>query len=347
MRIVNAMFSRGSGGIEQCAIDYCEALQLKGHKVSALLYPHSPIYKQLIGRKGLNILGVKNLGQYDIFAWLYIKKVLEQAKADCVIAHGNRAVSLLKWPCKKLGIPLVGVSHNYSIKRLIGLDAVLTITRDLQKTVIAAGQPEEKTFLMPNMIRLPDTEPLLFNTYRSPSVIGTMGRFVKKKGMAEFLHALSHLKKKDIPFKAIIGGNGEEESKLKTLCRELALETDVEFIGWVKDKQAFFEQIDIFCLPSLHEPFGIILLEAFAAKKPMISFDSEGPKEIATHGHDALLAKCGDSKALAEQLTQLLASEKQAKELATNAFDTVKQYDIHQAAERLESYLKEIVVRKR
>lgn len=339
MRIVNAMFSQGSGGIEQCVVDYCEALLHSGHKVSALIHPKSVIKEQLLGIDNLNILGVKNCGQYDFFAKSYIKKILKQINADIVIAHGNRAVSLLKSPCKNLGIKLIGVSHNYKIKRLIGLDGILTITNDLKKTAIKAGHPEDKTFLMPNMIRLQEVEPKLFSKYNNPPIIGTMGRFVKKKGFAEFLQALAVLVKRKVEFKAVIGGDGEEFSSLKQLRAQLDLEKHVDFSGWVSNKSDFFNNIDIFCLPSLHEPFGIILLEAFAAKKPVISFKSEGPSEIITDNKDALMAKIGDAEELADKLEMLIKSEKTAKELAKNAYSSVKKYDLKSAAKRLDEFL--------
>lgn len=346
MRIINAMFSQGSGGIEQCMMDYCKALLLRNHKVSALVHPKSTTHQALLDICGVNVLGVKNFGQYDVFAKLYIRKILQQTSPDVVIAHGNRAVSLLKWPCKSLGIALVGVSHNYNIKRLIGLDGVFAITKDLQKTVIQAGQPKQRIFLMPNMIHMPDKEPDLFKAYHKPIKIGTMGRFVKKKGMGEFLHALAEIKQQGIKFQAIIGGDGEESGNLHQLRTALGLEKDVVFSGWVKNKRAFFESIDIFCLPSLHEPFGIILLEAFAAKKPVIAFKSEGPLEIATHNNDAVLVECGNSKALAKEIKNFIKDRSHAQKMAENAYHTAKNYDIHTAAITMEEHLQKIVALK-
>lgn len=333
MHIINAMFSRGLGGIEQSFVDYCEAIKGQGHKVTAIIHPNAEIRASLV-KVGVNIVNVKNFGQWDVFARSYLKKMLKQAKADAIIAHGNRAVGLLKSPAKSIKCPLIGVTHNYSIKRLIGLDAVFATTNDLKNTVIAAGQNENTIFNIPNMIRLPDKLPEVRPFAKTP-VIGTMGRFVKKKGFDNYLRMIAELKQRGVSIKAVIGGGGDEEAALKTLADSLDIGDIIIFKGWIKEKSELFDNIDIFCLPSLHEPFGIILLEAFAGGKAVITTNSEGPSEIATDGKDAIITTKGDYKAMADAVEKLLNDREKAAELANNALETVKKYSINEVGKRM------------
>jgi glycosyltransferase involved in cell wall biosynthesis len=284
-------------------------------------------------------------------------------------------------PLPTTHFPLIGVTHNYSIKRLIGLDAILATTNDLRAKVIEAGQPEDKVFKLPNMVRIvgsgqwavgSDTQTNGLNnespltTHHSPLTIGTMGRFVKKKGFDVFIRAMADLKAGGLNFRAVIGGGGEEEENLKKLAKELglyqnpqlkendpalipdskALDSSLNFIGWVEDKAKFFNDIDIFCLPSLHEPFGIILLEAFAYKKPVVAADSEGPSEIISDKEDALLVPKGDSKAMAHAIMQLAGNPDLAKKISQNAFVKAGNYDINHFAESLCSTLGKILENK-
>ncbi len=340
MHIINAMFGRGLGGIEQAFIDYCEALKLQGDKVTAIIHPKAKIRPALV-KVNVNIIEVKNLGAWDIFAKSYLRKILKQLNPDAAIAHGNRAFNLLKSPCRTTKCPLVGVTHNYNIKHLIGADAIFAITEDLRKTVIKAGQIEATIFKIPNMIRLLPQQPEI-KQFNSTPTIGTMGRFIKKKGFDVFLHAIAHLKNRNIKIKAVIGGSGEEESALKELAKNLEIEDIIEFKGWIQNKEELFDNIDIFCLTSLSEPFGIILLEALAFGKPIITSDAEGPSEIATNNKDALIIAKNDSMALSLAIEQLIKNPAEAKNLAVNGLETVKNYNIENIGKKMHEALEKI-----
>jgi glycosyltransferase involved in cell wall biosynthesis len=339
MHIINVMFSRGLGGIEQSFVDYCEAVKSQGHKVSAIIHPKATIRAALLPL-GINIINVKNLGPWDIFAKIYIKKILKQTRPDAIILHGNKALKLTKAAAESIAIPLIGVTHNYNIRRQIGLDAIFATTEDLKQAIITAGQKQNTVYKIPNMIRVtnqPAAKP--FNT---PPVIGTMGRFVKKKGFDTFLHAIAKLKQDGIAVKAILGGDGEEAATLKELSENLGITDIIEFRGWIKNKSELFDNIDIFCLPSLHEPFGIILLEAFMAGTPVITTNSEGPSEIATNNKHALVIAKGDCDAMAAAIRTLITNQPLANKLAQGAFETVKEYDIKSVGERIGGALEEI-----
>jgi glycosyltransferase involved in cell wall biosynthesis len=340
MHIINIMFSCGLGGIEQASIDYCEAIKAQGHKVTAVIHPDAKVRKGL-EPLGVNIINVKNLGSWDIFAKAYLKKIFKQVKPDAIIVHGNRAISLTKSVAKALSIPIIGVTHNYKIKRLVGLDAIFAITDDLRAKMIAAGQAENTIYRIPNMIRVAPLPP--FAPRKNPVVIGTMGRFVQKKGFDVFIRAIAKLHSGGIAIKAVIGGGGEEESALKELTNQLGLNDIIEFSGWVTDKEKFFRDIDIFCLPSKHEPFGIILLEAFMSGKPVVAAASEGPSEIAHDGIDALMVPVGDRDAMAAAIIQLVNDAALGERLAAAAYETVKGYDMGSVGGRMSEVLGEIV----
>lgn len=290
----------------------------------------------------VNIINVKNFGVFDIFAKMYLKKILNQTRPDVIIAHGNRAATLIRSPAKKVSCPVVGVTHNYSLKRQIGLDAMFATTNALKKYLIELGQDENTIFSVPNMIKFHSKE-VPIRAYKTPLVIGAMGRFVKKKGFDYFLRSLARLKENNIDFKAIIGGSGEEEKELKELAVNLRIDKMVEFLGWVDNKSKLFDNIDIFVLPSIHEPFGIILLEAFARGKAVITTNSEGPMEIAEHKKDALIVEKGDSAALASSIEALLNDWDLARSLSKNAFETAKKYDSDKIGEVINIALLKIV----
>lgn len=333
------MFGRHLGGIEQSLVDYCEALKNCGNTVSAIVHPDAKI-KPLLKKVDIDIRTVRNRGIWDFFAVGTLKKLLKELEPDVIISHGNRAATLLKKT--NTNTPIVGVTHNYSLKRLVGLDAVLAITEDLRRCVIKEGQAEKNVYKISNMVRLPKRAPER-PPRRNPTIIGTMGRFVAKKGFNVFIEALAKLKNEGVEFEAHIGGSGGEEASLKNQVQHAGLEKHVKFLGWVEDKSRFFKDIDIFCLPSLHEPFGIILLEAFVHNVPVVTTQTEGPSEIVTNSKDALMVKKGDSTMLAHALKQLIKNHRMGDELRKAAYETAKQYDIVKVGEEVNGVLKKVV----
>lgn len=302
MRIANIMFSRGKGGIEQAFLDYSEALWLAGHDVHALTRPEAEINTALAALP-VTRRSIKSYGPLDIYATYALRRALNNIRPDIIIAHGNRALSLSKHASRRR-FPIVGVTHNYKIKRLHNVDAVFAITSDLAKEVEALGVETSRIFRIPNMVRLP--EAIHSRATHPPLRIGTMGRFVKKKGFHVFIEALRILHEKGLPFQATLAGSGKEEKHLKKQAIGAGLEGVLSFPGWIEDKAAFFNAHDIFCLPSLHEPFGIVLLEALAQGMPVVTTDSEGPSDIVTHGTHALVAPKEDPAALAQTLGHML-----------------------------------------
>ncbi|MEJ1472057.1 MAG: glycosyltransferase [Candidatus Sedimenticola sp. (ex Thyasira tokunagai)] len=173
--------------------------------------------------------------------------------------------------------------------------------------------------------------------------IGALGRFTSEKGFSDLLIALSLLNKENINFKAIIGGCGENKNQLKLQSDQLELDKHVTFPGWIEDKKKFFSEIDIFCLPSRSESFGIVLLEAMKFKTPIVSTDCEGPEEILTDKTDSIITIKNNPIALAESLKYLLTSDEISEKLALNAYNKlISVYSKRAVCRRLEETLADI-----
>ena len=342
MHIFNIMLGKGKGGIEQAALDYAEAIALAGHQVTNVFAPDSwalqasGIGGQDSGSKP-RTTPLPQLGAWDIFAARRLKKLAHAHSADLLLCHGNRAMALAHRACKGR-LPIVGIAHNYNTKRFGRLDAALTITQDLRNKLIKQGLAPNSVFHIPNMVRLPEAPPTR-PVFRTPPVIGTMGRFVKKKGFNLYIEALALLKERGIAFEAQLGGDGEEKAALQ--AQSDAANIPLTFTGWVEDKKAFFDGIDIFALPSHHEPFGIVLIEAMAAGLPCISTASEGPREILEGGDHGLLTHLGDAKALADAMELFIANHSTAQEMGHNGYlHTAEHYSLPAISQQLDKALR-------
>jgi glycosyltransferase involved in cell wall biosynthesis len=340
MKIFNVMFSKGLGGIEQVFLDYSHALNIHHHQVVPIIHPNASIKNKIYG----HFLSVFNFNKFDPFAIYKLRKLIKAEQPKCIITHGNRATSLMKKA--SVDVPVIAVCHNYKFKPLLGSDAIIAITKDIKKHLIAAGQPKESIYHVPNMIMSPEDLPYTKPKFRKTPIIGFIGRFVKKKGVDLLLKSLNILSKKEIDFRAVIAGDGEERELIARLVVEYKLEEKVKLVGWVDNKKTFFDSIDVFCLPSHHEPFGLVLLEAFKHSKPVVATKSEGPSEIAKHEENILFSPVGDAEKLALNLAKIIKDEKLAKKISGNGYKTVQDYSPWIIGRKLQVVVEEVVFKK-
>ncbi|MCI5050254.1 MAG: glycosyltransferase family 4 protein [Rickettsiales bacterium] len=341
MHILNVMLGRNLGGIEQAAVDYHEALCLQGYDVTTILHPKAltrEFYSALPG----NIDTLSFLGEWDMLAAHRLRKLGQTYNADMALCHGNRAIGLALGGLSK-EMPIVGVAHNYKIKkRFPKCDGVMCITRDLIEEMVHLDMQRHQLFHIPNMIRYHPVQKR--EQFSNPPVIGSMGRFVEKKGFDIFLQSLHALKEYEIDFKAKLGGDGPLKNQLFAQCKEYGLENQVEFIGWVEDKRAFFESLDIFVLPSHHEPFGIVLIEAMAEGLPCITTDTEGPCEIIKQYHDAIMIEKARPYEMASTLRELIENPEHAMEMGYHAHLKARdRYDIQVVSESLRQAIESLM----
>ena len=163
-----------------------------------------------------------------------------------------------------------------------------------------------------------------------PSVF-FVGRHEPRKGLGVLIDALQHLPPE---VRLWVGGDGPETEALK---EQTAGDPRVEWLGRISDseKQARLRGADVFCAPSLFgESFGVVLLEAMAARTPIVASDLDAYAIVARPGRDALLSKPGDPMALATALKRVLFDKDTARALVESGLDRAQQFSMDKLAGR-------------
>ena len=344
MKIINVMINRGKGGIEQAFLDYNQALTLHKHQVYAVISNKAKIKQHLKNQKVEQIIEIPFL-HYNYFLVFSLYKQLKRISPDIIIVHNKKAIPIFKLVARLLGAKIIGVSHNPKYKQINKCDGIFTITQYQKDIFTNKGFSSEKIFVIPNLIST-NIPYKAIQQFHTPPVIGTMGRFDPMKGFPDFIIALSLLKKENIPFRAIIGGEiqksyKDEYEKIVKLVNSLKLEKDILFSGWVDNKEKFYEDIDIFVLPSRFEPVGIVLLEAMMYSKPIIASLAEGPAEIFSNTKNtALLFPINSPSVMAEKIKEALQNFQLSQEMAQNGYNLCQEkYTINKVAEELNNAL--------
>lgn len=147
-------------------------------------------------------------------------------------------------------------------------------------------------------------------------VIGTVCRLVEpKKGLSVLLQAMSELAQRlgEPPCQLVIVGEGPARRALESLRDRLGLSEWVAFTGVRRDVPRVLHALDVFVLPSLYEGFGIAILEAMAAAKPVVATRVGGIPEFVMAETTGLLVEPGNAAALAEAIECLLCDPQRAR----------------------------------
>jgi glycosyltransferase involved in cell wall biosynthesis len=162
-----------------------------------------------------------------------------------------------------------------------------------------------------------------------------LGRLVKEKNLSCLLRALSLLKNE--PVSLTIVGEGEEESKLKSQIQELGIQGKVDFVSATLEPEKFYQSHDVFILPSSHEGLGIVILEAFHHRLPVIGSNVHGIRELLAEER-GLLFEDNDEMVLAAHISTLLYKPELRSEYGQRGYEYVKiNHDIREYVHRLHS----------
>jgi glycosyltransferase involved in cell wall biosynthesis len=168
-----------------------------------------------------------------------------------------------------------------------------------------------------------------FGINKKDQIILFVGRVHPTKGIEFLIKAMKEVKQNS--WKAFIVGPIQDKEYFEYLSkkiREYKLSDKIFFTGFVteKEKLILYDISKIFFLPSIYEPFGIVILEAFARGKPVIAVDSDGPRFLIKHGENGFLVKYGDVENAAKYIRLLLNERKLYKKISQNNIKKAKQF---------------------
>ncbi len=150
-------------------------------------------------------------------------------------------------------------------------------------------------------------------------VIGTAGPLEAVKGLPYFLGAAQKVIAAQVRAEFLVAGAGPEENNLRRLCRELGIAGHVTFVPNVLDMTTSLTAMDVFCLPSLRQGLGTIMLEAMALGRPVIATGVDGVYSVVKDNETGLVVPPSNSSRLAQRMLELLHDPLRARRIAENA----------------------------
>jgi len=325
------------GGGEKAMLDIARFLSESGVKVFLLAPDLKGPYADLIG-PGIEIVPLGN--QKLSHAVGAIASYLRKEKPDTLFSTSEHAhiVSFFARMCARtktrlvfrIGIPFSVLFKQYDNWRdrifmpLLGrfiysrADMIIAVASGvaddiaqvfhLDRTKIAVIHTPKDIEAIQKMAKEDPVHPWL-KEKRTP-VILSIGRLSVQKDFATLLHAFARTRKEKEVKLVILGNDGGELKHLKILAKDLGIENDVDFLGFVKNPYALLARADLFVLTSRWEGLPNALVEALVCGTPSIATDCIGggsrdildPKggEVkgVTEGEYGILVPTGDVKSL-------------------------------------------------
>ncbi|WP_299377202.1 glycosyltransferase [uncultured Kiloniella sp.] len=248
-----------------------------------------------------------------------LKQKIKEFKPDVVMTFMNRATSL----CPKGDfLHIARLGGYYKLKNYKNCDHLIGNTKDIVDYLTSVGWPAERSHHVPNFASVEtDALPVSrsdLNTPDDATVLLALGRLHENKAFDILLRAVEIETR---PY-VWIAGEGPLREELETLAKELGVSDRVRFLGWRNDRGALLAAADICVFPSRFEPFGSVMIEAWATRTPLVTTRTAGPEEMATDNHDALMVPVDDYKGMAAAITRMMDEKGLAERLTAAGFKT-------------------------
>ncbi len=348
MIVLNIVMAKIWGGGEQYVYDTSKALVNKGIKVYiAVDSSNNDLIKKFAEVAQVITCDLYHLAGLKSF--FYLKKFIQKNKIDIVNCHSGHGMLLclllkLNTQCK-----LVMFKHNaiagkkdfYHCWQRKHTDAIICVSQlvyDLQVQNIEEDY-KNKFYVVYNGIDLHKFNHTRKRPKSDKFIIGYAGRINYNKGIIILLAAFNELIKKYPNLLLKIAGQDESGylKKVENYIKENKMENNVEYCGYIDDMSSFYNEIDVYILPTIvQEAFGLVLCEAMYSKVPVITTDSGAQKEIISNGIDGYLVAAGSCKELADALERVYLNIDDLASITEQGYLKVKnKFDVNICVEKL------------
>ena len=220
----------------------------------------------------------------------------------------------------------------------------IIVTSPHSKDVIRS-MTNSNIYVVPNGIDFDEIQNIRAEERLKHPAVLFMGTLTKVKGIDVLLKAIPIIRKRIQNLHVYIAGSGSEEGNLKKLVKELNIEENVSFLGFVsgEEKYAYYKSADIYVQPSRYETFGVVLLEAMACGKPVVASNVGGIPFVVEDGKTGLLFESENVEELTEKVILLLRDEELRAKRGEAGKERARGFTWERSAEMTGDVYKEVI----
>ncbi len=341
-------------------------LHARGHYVSLICRPGTELARRAAA-EGFPVFPLQFRGDFDPVSILRATAILRKIRPDGVLTNMDKELRVVGMAAKLAGVPVVlprrgsdfplknRAAYRWSYGRLAS--GVLANSKSTKRTLL-----KNAPWLSPEKIRVVyngiDPVPYMsppqkniraeFGVSPTEFLVGFVGQLDERKGVFDLLEAFSALTAKQKKARLLLCGTGNLENKIRSFLEERHLGAQVILAGFRNDVPEIMKAVDVLVLPSLWEGFGIVVVEAMAAGKPVIVTRASNLPEIVTDGREGFLVDPHAPEQIEAALEKLVENPGLRKKMGTTGQERVKkQFTLDRMIDELEAYFLELLEKSR
>lgn len=342
--VVHVIWHLDIGGGELFLRDL--ACELAGRDVPQHVFtvgPAGPLAFELAA-SGIPVTSFHKSTRLGLLAVFRMAMALRRLNPRIVQTHGEAGLYWGLFAARLARVPAVSlVYQNYDESSLKMLASRLMLR--WARRVIASSRDVARFFI--DVFDVPDGEvvtipcgivpmpalPRRRGSAAAGPVLVTVGRLVERKGHRVLINALAIVKGRYPTVILRVVGDGPLRGELERAAIDAGVAYAVEFTGTVYPTGRMLASADVFVFPSLVEPQGLSILEAFAARLPVVASRTGGIPEMLDDGIDGLLATPGDPDDLASSILRMLDDRAFRLACVSRAAERLREFRIPEIAD--------------
>lgn len=366
-RVVRLFSRLNIGGPSVHVILLTAGLREKGYETRLIVGQEAPSEGNLLDmarQRGIDVEQLVGLGREirplaDLATLWRLYRLIRAARPAIVHTHTAKAGVVGRIAARLAGVPIiVHTYHGHVLRGYFGplktaffrgleaalnriTDVAITVSSALRDDLVGMGvAPREKIRVIPLGLDLarfarPHPRGELRATCAAgdgETLIGVVGRLVPIKDIECFLEAAARVSQARDRARFAVVGDGELRAALERKAASLGLGERVTFVGWRKDLESVYADLDVVVNSSRNEGTPVALIEAMAAGRPVVATAVGGTADLLGDGERGRLVPAADPAALAGAIIQTLDEGEDSARRACAARDYVL---AHHSVERL------------
>ena len=277
--IISITLDQQVGGIAQSLINYSKALK-KINKTHLVILPDKAvIIKDLEDISNVKLVKIpKILLKFHLITKFVFDKNLENLliSSKFIFIHNYKLVKYLSNFRNKIGL----INHSGKARKPHNNIYNIFLTSAAKERFLTKYPlSRTKNIIIPHgFSNIRQRKKIIDRNDNFLNVVAA-GRFVEKKGFEDLIEVANILKKENINIKIKLYGEGPLDKVFKKKLKELKL-TNLSICKWASSSAEIFNGSNVFCIPSIKEPFGLIMGEAMMFGLPVISTKTDGACEL-------------------------------------------------------------------
>lgn len=318
------------GGTENVVLQLCEVFKPKVNKI--VVCSCGGVNVEKLTEMGIRHYQIPDISsKKDILKICRtVKQIVEKEQITVIHSHHRMAAFYTEILFGSSIIKIANAHNTFFDKKLLTRFAyrntkVIAVGEMVKKNLVDYFKiPEKQVSVIHNAVKPFDgktvVDPLIEQFHKQGYfVVGNIGRLSEQKGMEFFIKAIPDVAIKHSEVRFVIAGSGEDEEKLKELCKKINVSDYITFLGYRIDVQNLMSQLDLVVLSSLWEGLPLTPIEAFSVGKTIVATAVDGTVEIIRDGVDGCLVNPRNSAQIASEICSLMEQTKKRKTMEAQA----------------------------